>query len=255
MQVFDLADLRVGGERECILTGGAEPFEGRRQRGESLCRRLCPDQFVVRDSGFTISAGDRHNGPLECAVAPGLGSLVLGFDAVRIQLVAGVPLDRGIQVGGNTHMDGTDLRDSCRVGPQRSSITEHRSPGDTFDATGHDEGHVVAANAGRALADCVDAGCAETVEGCAGDGVAPTGKECGSSRDVRALLVHLRCATENDVVDLFCGEVRSTLQSLGQVDDKIDWAVFVEGASRRCSTARRSHVVEDKSISHFQPFN
>ena len=63
---------------------------------------------------------------------------------------------------------------------------------------------VVAANAGRALANCVDAGCAESVEGCAGDGVAPTGKECGSSSDVRALLVHLRCATENDVVDLFC---------------------------------------------------
>ena len=180
---------------------------------------------------------------------------MLGFDAVGVQLVAGVPVDRGIQIGGNTHMDGADLRNGCRVGPQRSSIAEHRSAGDAFDATGHDEGHVVAANAGCALADRVDAGCAETIESRAGNGITPTGQEGCSSRDVRSLLVHLRCAAENDVVDLLCGEVRSTLQSLGQVDDKIDWAVFVEGASRRCSTARRSHVVEDKSISHFQPFN
>lgn len=183
-----------------------------------------------------------------------LGSLVLGFDAVRIQLVAGVPLDRGIQVGGNTHMDGTDLRDSCRIGPQRSAITEHRSPGDAFDATGHDEGHVVAANAGRALADCVDAGCAESIE------VAPGTESPQPARSAAVLAMFAPCSSTCDAqprtTSSICSAARFVLlQSLGQMDDKVHGAVFVEGASRRCSTARRAHVVEDKSISHFQPFN
>ena len=73
------------------------------------------------------------------------------LDRVCVQLFAGETLEGGIEISGDSHVHAIGLA------PQRTFVAEDGHVADTLDASGHREGEITGADAGRRRRDSIDA--------------------------------------------------------------------------------------------------
>ena len=136
------------------------------------------------------------------------------------------------------------------AGPQRPAVGEKRYSRNRFHPAGHRQAQVAGAKTGRGVRDGVDARGAEPVEGHAGHVIAPAGQQRRGAGDVGALLVDLRGAADDDVVDSSRVQPGPVDQGMFEVNEQIGGGAVVQRPRRGGFTARGPHIVQNKGVAH-----
>ncbi len=241
----------------------------RQERDARPARRApsCAKAGASRPRGLAIvvpgrtSSSRSRPGPRSSAGRPGPrcgrrqplvtrpGRLLLGLDAVRVELLARVALERGVEVGSDAHVDRAERRLTVSgSAPERAAVGEHRHPRHALDAAGDGEPEVAAADPGGGLADCVDAGRAEAVQRDARDGGAPAGEEDRCAGDVGALVVDLGRVAEHHVLDVLRVDPSAFDEGLFELHEEVDGGDVVQRPARGPAPARGADEIVDERV-------
>ncbi len=165
MDMIDRLDLGIFLDRDRVearLLAG--DFESRLEPGEILHRRARTHVLVLFQQGNADVVTDRHDGPVEVAVLPGVGGAVLALDRIGIDIFALETRPGRDQVRTDALRRKVDLAGDRGIGMHRAGVGPHRHPGHALDAAADRQVRL----AGHDLAGCgidrLEAGCTEAIE-------------------------------------------------------------------------------------------
>jgi len=249
VQVTDLAEITEPAAVAVVLAAETDLGEQRLLRGERLVGGVRTDVLIVGER-LAAAAFHRHDGAGEPLLRPCGSRLCLRRHPEGIQLRPFEPFDRGDDVGGDAHLDRADRIDGRRIAEQRPVVRVHRHMEDRFDAAGQQHASPIALDPRSSQVDRLDARCAEAIDRHSRDVVTPTAEQCRGLGDVGALLVVLRGAPDDDVVDGARIETRPGADLLVEAHQQLRRRVVEQPALRRCLTPRRADGVGDERFRH-----
>src|SRR2546428_2851347 len=260
VDVTDLPCLGVGGDGDLIerlaVRSGRRPTESDecgREPGESFARRVRAEELVaLQDELAGDGIGNGYERPGKASLLHRAGGAPLRAERDLVYFLAGKVLQRGDEVGADPLRDLEEALAKASVAAVFTGAV--RTHGDARHALHAARDHQIegaGSSAHRREIDRLQARAAEPVERGRAHLDRPARAEHRVAGQVRALLVHLRDAPRDHVVDARRVEAVAAGERHQQLREQLLWMDPGERALPRLSaSARSAHRIDDVARGH-----